>query len=165
LVAALRKGIADGLATAGEEKDIPVILGPHRPWFISRPDLTRRVLFEMHPYVEAWVGQELTANNAYGFRLYRNGSQLMMHTDRAQTHVVSFILHIDSSEDAEPWPILIEGTVRRRTYDFWDIHVPPLFKTHILVYSLSPDFYGNTHEVILVSPLHVVFSLFIPYLY
>jgi hypothetical protein len=31
-----------------------------------------------------------------------------MHVDKSQTHVISFILHIDSSEDAEPWPILIE---------------------------------------------------------
>jgi hypothetical protein len=39
--------------------------------------------------------------------------------DRMQTHIVSLILHIDSSEDAEPWPIFIE------------------------------DFHGRTHEVIL----------------
>jgi predicted 2-oxoglutarate/Fe(II)-dependent dioxygenase YbiX len=44
-----------------------------------------------------------------------------MHTDKAQTHVISCILHIDSSEDAEPWPIVIE------------------------------DFQGNTNEVILTS--------------
>ena len=31
-----------------------------------------------------------------------------MHVDRMQTHVVSFILHVDSSDDAEPWPIVIE---------------------------------------------------------
>jgi hypothetical protein len=42
-----------------------------------------------------------------------------MHVDRKQTHVISFILHIDSSDDAEDWPIFIE------------------------------DFNGNTHEVTL----------------
>jgi hypothetical protein len=42
-----------------------------------------------------------------------------MHVDRLLTHVISFILHIDSSDDAEPWPIFIE------------------------------DFHGRTHEVIL----------------
>jgi hypothetical protein len=51
---------------------------------------------------------ELTPVTAYGFRLYRNGSTLDMHVDKPQSHVISFILHIDSSEDAEPWPILIE---------------------------------------------------------
>jgi hypothetical protein len=37
-----------------------------------------------------------------------NESRLHVHVDRSATHVISFILHIDSSDDAEPWPILIE---------------------------------------------------------
>jgi hypothetical protein len=44
-----------------------------------------------------------------------------MHVDLSQTHVISFILHIGSSEDAQPWPLTIE------------------------------DFHGKTHEVILTS--------------
>jgi hypothetical protein len=32
-----------------------------------------------------------------------------MHVDRTQTHVISCIYHIASSDDAEPWPIVIEG--------------------------------------------------------
>jgi hypothetical protein len=40
--------------------------------------------------------------------LYRNESTLTMHVDKMQTHIISFILHIDSSDDAEPWPIFIE---------------------------------------------------------
>lgn len=39
-----------------------------------------------------------------------------MHVDKMQTHVVSFILHIDSSEDAEPWPIFIED-LHGRTHE------------------------------------------------
>jgi hypothetical protein len=31
-----------------------------------------------------------------------------MHVDTPETHVISFILHIDFRDDAEPWPILIE---------------------------------------------------------
>jgi len=34
-----------------------------------------------------------------------------MHVDKPQTHVISMIYHIDSSEDAEPWPIYIEGKI------------------------------------------------------
>lgn len=45
---------------------------------------------------------------AYGFRLYRNESSLWMHIDRTQTHVISCIYHIDSSSNAQPWPIVIE---------------------------------------------------------
>lgn len=121
LMEALRQGIRDGLeAGPREEYYIPAIEGL-RPWFIDRPDLTQRVLEELQTYPETWSGMELTPVIAYGFRLYRNQSRLHVHVDKAQTHVISFILHIDSSEDAEPWPILIE------------------------------DLQGNTHEVILTS--------------
>ena len=70
--------------------------------------LRAQVTDELHHLPEAWVDKELVPSHTYGFRLYRNGSNLNMHIDRSQTHVISFILHIDSSEDAEPWPILIE---------------------------------------------------------
>ena len=62
----------------------------------------------MQHYPETWVGMELTPYIAYGFRLYRNDNELYVHVDKSDTHIVSFILHIDSSDDAEPWPILIE---------------------------------------------------------
>jgi hypothetical protein len=118
LTDALREGIRDGLPTARLEHRIDVINGP-QALFIDRPDLTQRVLKELKHYAEEWSGVELTPYRAYGFRLYRNESQLMMHVDKQQTHIISFIYHIDSSDDAEPWPIFIE------------------------------DFNGNTHEVIL----------------
>ena len=108
LLQTLRQGIYDGLSTAREEHHIPVIVAQDRPRFIDRPDLTDLVLDVMHPYVEAWAGIPLKAHQAYGFRLYQNNSQLMMHTDRSQTHVVSFILHIASSDNADPWPLFIE---------------------------------------------------------
>jgi hypothetical protein len=115
----LRKGIYDGLETATHEAQDTVIEAPERPWYIDRPDLTQRVLQELHGFAEEWVGFPLVAHQAYGFRLYRNQSKLFMHVDRLETHVISFILHIASSDDAEPWPIFIE------------------------------DFHGRTHEVIL----------------
>lgn len=118
---ALRTAIREGVAAGPrEEYYIPVIEGL-RPWFIDRPDLTQRVLHELQHYAETWSNMPLTPEVAYGFRLYRNNSRLHMHVDRPKTHVVSFILHIDSSDDAEPWPILIE------------------------------DLQGNTHEVVLTS--------------
>ena len=67
-----------------------------------------QVLQELQHYPETWAGMELTPVIAYGFRLYRNGSSLDMHIDKSHTHIISFILHIDSSDDSEPWPILIE---------------------------------------------------------
>lgn len=118
--AAIRHAVetGEGLREEGHDAVIP---GPLDPWFVDRPDLTARVLHEVHPFVEAWSGVEVVPNNAYGFRLYRNESALNMHLDESRTHVLSVILHIDSSDDAEPWPIVIE------------------------------DFEGNTHEVTLTS--------------
>jgi hypothetical protein len=122
LMEALRRGIREGVeAGPGEEGTVDVIGGPHRPWFVRRDDLTARVLDELQPYSEAWSGLDLVPFRAYGFRLYRNESALYMHVDKPQTHIVSLILHIDSSDDAEPWPIFIE------------------------------DFLGRTHEVVLTS--------------
>jgi len=118
LIDALRQGIRDGLPTARSENHVDVINGAV-PLFIDRPDLTDRVLHQLRGYAQAWSGVELTPYRAYGFRLYQNNSQLTMHIDKMQTHIISFILHIDSSDDAEPWPIFIE------------------------------DYHGNTHEVIL----------------
>lgn len=122
LLKTLQEGVHDGLASKhgpSDEGRIDIIKGPHSPWFIRRPDLTRRVLTDLQHYAEAWSGLELYPHRAYGFRLYRNESTLMMHVDRMQTHIISFILHVDSSDDAEPWPIAIE------------------------------DYHGRTHEVIL----------------
>ena len=31
-----------------------------------------------------------------------------MHIDKPNTHVISSILHIDHSDDSEPWPLVIE---------------------------------------------------------
>ncbi|KAL3917064.1 MAG: hypothetical protein SGILL_004888 [Bacillariaceae sp.] len=104
----IREAIYEGLPTARSEGKIDVIAGPLEPLFIDRKDLTKRALEELQPILEAWAGIELTPAIAYGFRLYRNESSLWMHIDRTQTHVISCIYHIASSEDSEDWPIVIE---------------------------------------------------------
>jgi len=115
----LRKEIKEGIPTARVEPKIDVVEGDP-PLFIDKPRLNDKVLHEMHPILEAWSGIELMPIVAYGFRLYRNQSSLVMHLDETRTHVISCIYHIDSSDDAEPWPLLIE------------------------------DYHGNTNEVILM---------------
>jgi len=118
----LRTAIHEGVRKGPrEEHYIPVIEGEQRPWFIDRQDLTSRVLHELQNYAETWCDLPLEPEVAYGFRLYRNNSRLHMHLDRPLSHIISFILHIDSSDDAEPWPLVIE------------------------------DLYGNTHQVVLTS--------------
>ena len=40
-------------------------------------------------------------------RVYKNGSTLVNHVDRSETHVISCIFHIGHDLD-EPWPLEIE---------------------------------------------------------
>ena len=45
------------------------------------------------------------------FSRYQNASNLLMHVDKVEDHVVSSIFHVDHAydDDAEPWPIVIEA--------------------------------------------------------
>jgi hypothetical protein len=110
LVKELQQKIRDNIDDAPMEREINVIeteMGA-RPLFIKNTELNRRVLDELKPMHEEWAGIELEGAIAYGLRLYQNNSRLLMHVDKANTHVISCILHIDHSDDAEPWPIIIE---------------------------------------------------------
>jgi len=79
-----------------------------RPIMISNRDDNRDILNEMKPMFEWWSGLELEGSIAYGIRAYRNDSNLLMHADKANTHIISGIYHVGRSDDAEPWPIVIE---------------------------------------------------------
>jgi len=64
--------------------------------------------FLSHPPTHA-----IASVQAYGVRVYKNGSTLVNHVDRSETHVVSCIFHLGHDLD-EPWPLEIEdhdGTV------------------------------------------------------
>ena len=140
LMVELRQAIRDGLPTAGYEDHVHEIDAPLKPLFIHRSDLTERVLYELQSYAEEWSGMELSPFRAYGFRLYQNQSQLTMHVDRMQTHIISFILHIDSSEGAEPWPIFIED-LNGQT------HEVILTPGDILFYESSKCFHGRPRRL------------------
>merc|ERR1712113_1035660 len=52
---------------------------------------------EIRPLVEAWAGLspgELVRTDAYGARLYRNGSGLKMHVDSAMRAALSVIIEV-----------------------------------------------------------------------
>ncbi len=124
LLQELRQKLHDNIETAPLEKKVDVIESNSeaaRPLFIENKELNNRVLNELKPIHEEWSGLDLEGEIAYGLRIYRNNSRLLMHVDKSVTHIISSILHIDHSEDSEPWPILIE------------------------------DFQGNTNEVVLES--------------
>jgi len=90
------------------------------PLWIPQEDLNAKVLEELHPIHTDFVnGIDLIGAKAYGLRVYRNQSMLLMHSDKPDTHIVGSILHIDHSEDSKDWPIVVE------------------------------DFKGNTHEIVM----------------
>lgn len=59
-----------------------------------------------------------------------------MHTDRTQTHVISCIYHIDRSENAEPWPIVIED---------YEGHTNAVYLQpgDVLLYESAKNFHGR----------------------
>ena len=109
-MAELVSALHAGLPTAKPEYKIDVIFGDEdsRPLFIQNKALNRKTLDTLKPMHEEWSGVPLTGALAYGLRAYRNSSNLLMHVDKSLTHIISCILHIDHSEDSEPWPIIIE---------------------------------------------------------
>jgi hypothetical protein len=82
------------------------------PKFVKIGALASQIHKMMLPYHEAWAGGiKLVPTSAYGVRLYRNQSSLVMHVDRVNTHVISSIVHIthEYDDDSRPWPLEIEG--------------------------------------------------------
>lgn len=112
----------------GEDDSRPIMVQDHAE--------NAAVLEEMRPLFERWGGVDLEGSVAYGIRAYRNGSNLLMHVDKPTTHVVSGIYHVDRSEDAEPWPIVIED-FRGNTNQVY------LSPGDILFYESSKCFHGR----------------------
>eukprot|EP00968_Pinguiococcus_pyrenoidosus_P012385 scaffold1087_cov198-Pinguiococcus_pyrenoidosus.AAC.12 len=105
------------------------------PWFIRQQRLNDQVMSECKPLLEEWSGVDLVEGQAYGVRAYRNGSTLINHVDRSETHVISFILHIASDVD-EPWPIQIED------HD-GNVHSVPLTPGDMLYYESSKQYHAR----------------------
>jgi hypothetical protein len=120
----LKKRLSDGMKA--RDKNVEIALecietNDALPFFLHDDAMNEEIVKEMLPLHEAWSGVKLVPNNAYGLRVYRNDTNLNMHLDQTDTHIISSILHVDHGENDEPWPIVIE------------------------------DFHGNTNEVFLES--------------
>jgi len=73
------------------------------------------ILSYMTSILEEWIGGprrpiKLQYTSIYGMRIYTNGSMLMNHCDRADTHAISAILNIMQEGIREPWPLSIMGS-------------------------------------------------------
>eukprot|EP00571_Detonula_confervacea_P016403 CAMPEP_0172303236 /NCGR_PEP_ID=MMETSP1058-20130122/4802_1 /TAXON_ID=83371 /ORGANISM="Detonula confervacea, Strain CCMP 353" /LENGTH=402 /DNA_ID=CAMNT_0013013977 /DNA_START=57 /DNA_END=1265 /DNA_ORIENTATION=- len=128
---------------ARKEHFINVIGGEDdaRPIMISDHLDNRDILEEMKPMFEWWSGVELEGSVAYGIRAYRNDSNLLMHIDKVNTHVISGIFHVDRSDDAEPWPIVIEDFQGNTN----QVYLAP---GDILFYESSKCFHGRPQTFI-----------------
>lgn len=60
---------------------------------------------KLRPVMQKWAKVDLSIKKiVYGIRRYLRGSQLLLHTDRLPTHILSAILQIDQKVD-ENWPL------------------------------------------------------------
>ena len=62
---------------------------------------------------EEWYGAPLVPTWAYGLRVYGEGQTLARHTDHAETHVISSIVHVAADVD-DPWPLVVEDAQGER---------------------------------------------------
>lgn len=137
----LRKHLHHGLVNnPPSEGVVDAIGGSERkngdPLMIVDNQLNSWVLEELKPIHEAWANTTLIGNNAYGLRVYRNESNLNMHVDKSDTHVISSILHVDHDPMSEPWPIVIEDFQGR-------LHEVVLESGDVLLYESSKCFHGR----------------------
>jgi hypothetical protein len=77
------------------------------PDFIDIGSLAYEMAAELQGIHEEWSQRDLEVVASYGLRIYRRGQVLGWHSDRADTHVISSIVHIEHVSD-EPWPLHIE---------------------------------------------------------
>lgn len=92
------------------EPQIDAVYTPIPSKFVDLKGLDWELIQELKEAHENWSGMKLIPTSAYGLRLYRNGSSLVMHYDKVHTHVISSIIHVghEYDEGAEEWPIEIE---------------------------------------------------------
>jgi hypothetical protein len=85
---------------------------PDRPSkMIDLGPLSKEIHQALLPLHEKWAGIKLRPSSIYGVRAYQNGSSLLMHVDKPQTHVISCILHVGHEYDSDdvPWTIDVEN--------------------------------------------------------
>lgn len=59
---------------------------------------------DLTPLIEEWCGSPLEQVYGYGIRSYGEGSILLLHRDKIESHVISCIVHVDDCSK-EAWPL------------------------------------------------------------
>eukprot|EP00567_Pseudictyota_dubia_P003424 CAMPEP_0197435174 /NCGR_PEP_ID=MMETSP1175-20131217/2804_1 /TAXON_ID=1003142 /ORGANISM="Triceratium dubium, Strain CCMP147" /LENGTH=518 /DNA_ID=CAMNT_0042964137 /DNA_START=43 /DNA_END=1599 /DNA_ORIENTATION=- len=55
--------------------------------------------------VEKWANTELENTSLYGLRRYEEGSRLLSHVDKVNTHAASVIINVAQGNVTQPWPV------------------------------------------------------------
>lgn len=71
------------------------------------PAFNAQICDILKPAHERWCGMPLVTANAYGIRVYQNGSYLHNHVDLIHSHVISSTICVDHRLN-KPWPFYIE---------------------------------------------------------
>lgn len=94
----------DGLTDVIGGEDMPEMFS-----FDFIPNIRNFIHESLKPMHEAWSGQELEPTMMYGIRSYVNGSNLITHTDRIDTHHISCIIIVDKDlQGGKDWPLHIK---------------------------------------------------------
>jgi len=70
-------------------------------------EFNQQLMRDLLPAHEEWSGVRLNPAICYGIRVYQNGSYLLSHSDRSETHIVSSTICVDSDLN-KPWPLYVE---------------------------------------------------------
>lgn len=89
------------------EAEVPYFITGDRSMVYLPGNLRTELVESVQGIHEEWSGVPLEMTSLYGLRVYQNGSTLAMHVDRANTHVISAVIHVarDYGGDGGPWPI------------------------------------------------------------
>eukprot|EP00566_Odontella_aurita_P014628 CAMPEP_0113553968 /NCGR_PEP_ID=MMETSP0015_2-20120614/15893_1 /TAXON_ID=2838 /ORGANISM="Odontella" /LENGTH=526 /DNA_ID=CAMNT_0000455067 /DNA_START=294 /DNA_END=1874 /DNA_ORIENTATION=+ /assembly_acc=CAM_ASM_000160 len=89
--------VAKGAHINRWERDVFFIQGP---WNL-------KVVWQTYikDLVEQWAGVELENTSLYGLRRYEEGSRLLSHVDRVNTHAASVIINVAQGNVTKPWTV------------------------------------------------------------
>lgn len=82
----------------------------------------RIVVKEMQQILQWWTLRKLAHTSTFGSRIYRKGSMLINHVDRADTHLASAVLQVaQNCPKGQGWPLEVESTAG----ELYEVYLQP----------------------------------------
>lgn len=141
----LKEAVDDGINNWDDlrfERKIDAVYTPIQSKFVNMKGKEWEAIRALQGMHEEWSGLKLKPTSSYGVRLYQNGSSLVMHYDKINTHVISSIVHIAHlyDNDDEPWPIEIED-------HYGKVHAVSLQPGQMLFYESAACLHGRRSKL------------------